>query len=69
MHYITQSFFITNKRGLVRVAPACAGSREGSEHFGSYVHSISLHFYKRLFPRLEPMTSWSLLGIMDDCID
>jgi hypothetical protein len=43
----------------VLVAPACAGSREGSDHFGSYVHSLSLHFYKRLFPGLEPMTSWS----------
>jgi hypothetical protein len=39
----------------VHVAPACIGS----DHFGSYVRSISLHFYKRLFPGLEPMTSWS----------
>jgi hypothetical protein len=30
-----------------------------SNHFGSYVRSISLHFCKRLFPGLEPMTSWS----------
>jgi hypothetical protein len=39
----------------VHIAPACAGS----DHFGSYVHSLSLHFYKRLFPGLEPMTTWS----------
>jgi hypothetical protein len=37
----------------VHVAPACAGSGEGSNHFGFYVHSISLHL------GLEPMTSWS----------
>jgi hypothetical protein len=43
----------------VHVAPAYAGSGEGSDHFGSYVHSISLHFCKSLFPRLEPMISWS----------
>jgi hypothetical protein len=30
-----------------------------SNHFGSYVRSISLHFCKRLVPGLEPMTSWS----------
>jgi hypothetical protein len=34
----------------VHVAPACAGSREGSDRFGSYVRSLSLHFCKRLFP-------------------
>jgi hypothetical protein len=43
----------------MQVAPACTGSEEGSDHFGSHVHSLSLHFYKRLFPRLESMTSWS----------
>jgi hypothetical protein len=43
----------------VDVAPACAGSKEGSNHFVSYVCSISLHFCKRLFLGLEPMTSWS----------
>ena len=26
---------------------------------GSFVRSLSLHFYKRLFPGLEPVTSWS----------
>jgi hypothetical protein len=38
-----------------------AGSKEGegSDNFGSYVHSLSLYFYKRLFLGLEPMTSWS----------
>jgi hypothetical protein len=50
----------TTKRGSpVHVDPACAGSREGSNHFGSYVHCRSLHFYKRLFPGFEPITSWS----------
>jgi hypothetical protein len=28
-------------------------------HFGSYVHSLFLHFCKSLFPEHEPMTSWS----------
>jgi hypothetical protein len=37
----------------VHVAPAYAGSMEGSDHFGSYIRSLSLHFYKRLFPGLE----------------
>jgi hypothetical protein len=27
----------------VHGAPASAGSREGSDHFGSFVHSVSLH--------------------------
>jgi hypothetical protein len=41
------------------IAPACAGFGEGSDHFGSYVRSFFLYFCKRLFPILEPMTSWS----------
>jgi hypothetical protein len=49
---------ITRERGsLVHVVPACAGSGEGSNHFGSYVRSLSLHFGKRLFPGLELMNS------------
>src|SRR4051812_37863866 len=43
----------------MHVAPACAGFREGSDHFGTIVRSLSLHFCKRLFPGLEPVTSWS----------
>jgi hypothetical protein len=43
----------------VHVAPSCVGSGEGSDHFGSYVRNLSLHFCKRLFPGLEPMPSWS----------
>jgi hypothetical protein len=44
-----QVFF--NTKGIpVHVAPACTGSGEGSDHFRSYVHSLSLHFCKRLFP-------------------
>jgi hypothetical protein len=43
----------------VYVAPACAGFREGFDHCGSYVRSLSLHFCKRLFLGLELMTSWS----------
>jgi hypothetical protein len=50
-------FHGTVKGSLVHVAPACAGSGEGSNHFGSYVRSLFLHFCKRLFPGLEPMTS------------
>jgi hypothetical protein len=37
---------------LVHVVPTCVGS----DHFGSYVRNLSLHFCKRLFPGLEPMT-------------
>jgi hypothetical protein len=37
------------KGSPVRVAPACIGSGEGSDHFGSYVCILSLHFCKRLF--------------------
>jgi hypothetical protein len=37
------------------VVPTCVGS----DHFGSYVRNLSLHFCKRLFPGLEPMTPWS----------
>jgi len=43
----------------VHVAPACAGSGEGSDRLGLFVRSLSLHFCKRLVPGLEPMTSWS----------
>jgi hypothetical protein len=43
----------------MHVTPTCVGSGEGFDHFGSYVRSLSLHFCKRLFPGLEPMTSWS----------
>jgi hypothetical protein len=43
---------IQNKKcSSVNVAPFCAWSGEGSDHFGSYVHSLSLHFCKRLFTR------------------
>jgi hypothetical protein len=41
----------------VHVAPVCTMSEEGSDHFESYVRNLSLHFCKRLFPRLESMTS------------
>jgi hypothetical protein len=37
---------------ILYVAPTCAGS----DHSRSYVRNIFLHFFKRLFPRLEPMT-------------
>jgi hypothetical protein len=36
----------------VHVAPACARSGEWSDHFGSYVHNISLHFCKSCFQEL-----------------
>jgi hypothetical protein len=35
--------------------PACAGS----DHFGSYVRNIFLHFCRRLFLGIELMISWS----------
>jgi hypothetical protein len=44
---------------MVHVTPTCAGSEEGSDHFGSYVRNLFLYFCKRLFLELEPMTSWS----------
>jgi hypothetical protein len=31
-----------SKGSLVHVTPACTGSGEGSDHFGSYVDSLSL---------------------------
>jgi hypothetical protein len=37
------------KGNPVHVAPAWVGSREGSDHFRSYVRNLSLHFCKRLF--------------------
>jgi hypothetical protein len=40
----------SRKGSPVHVAPACAESEEGSDHFGSYVCSLPLHFFKRLFP-------------------
>jgi hypothetical protein len=33
------------KGSLVHITPTFAWYREGSDHFGSYVHSISLHFW------------------------
>jgi hypothetical protein len=27
----------------MHIAPACTGSREGFDHFRSYVHNLSLH--------------------------
>jgi hypothetical protein len=50
---------IDKKGSPIHVAPAYARSREGPNYFGSYVRSLPLHFCKRLFPGLEPMTSWS----------
>jgi hypothetical protein len=43
----------------VHVAPACVGFGEGSDHFESYIRSLSLHLCKMLFPGLEPTTSWA----------
>jgi hypothetical protein len=53
----TLYFSLVLKGSLVHVAPTCAGFGEGSDHFVSYIRSLSLHFCKRLFPGLEPMTS------------
>jgi hypothetical protein len=47
------------KGSLVHVAPACAGSGEGSDHFVSYVRKLTLHFCKRPFPGPESITSWA----------
>jgi hypothetical protein len=58
------TLFITNeylktKGSPVYIVPTCAGSGKVSDHFGSYICSLSLFFHKRLFPELEPMTSCS----------
>jgi hypothetical protein len=57
--HISEIIFFCEKGSPVRVAPACARSGEGSNHFGSYVRSFSLYFCKWLLLGLEPMTSWS----------
>jgi hypothetical protein len=49
----------SKKGSSVHIAPACAGSEEGSDHFRSYVRSLSLYFCKRLLPGLDHMISWS----------
>jgi hypothetical protein len=55
-----QLHIYSHKKGSsVHIAPTCARSEEGSDHFRSYVCSLSLHFCKRLFLGLEPMMSWS----------
>jgi hypothetical protein len=46
------------KGSSVHVAPACARCGKGSDHFGSYVHNISLQFCTQPLG-LEPMASWS----------
>jgi hypothetical protein len=51
------------KGSPLHVGPTCIGSREGSDHFGSYARSLSLNFCKRLFPGVELMTSWQFLNI------
>jgi hypothetical protein len=43
----------------VHVGAACAVSREGFDHFGSYIRIFFLHFYNKMFLGLESMTSWS----------
>lgn len=45
------------KGSLVNVAPACTGSEERSDHIGSIVCSLFLHFFKRLFLGLDPVGS------------
>jgi hypothetical protein len=50
---------VRKKGSPVHVAPTYIGSGEWFDHFRSYVHSLSLHFCKRLFLGLEIMTSGS----------
>jgi hypothetical protein len=42
------------KRQLDTCSTRRGGSEKGSDHFGSYACSFSLHFYKSMFPVLEP---------------
>ena len=44
--------------GAIKLLPY-AGSRGRVGPLGSIVCSLTLYFYKRLFPRLELVTSWS----------
>jgi hypothetical protein len=46
------------KPGILKGQPGACRSREGSDHFRSYVYSLSLYFCKRLFLGHEPMTSF-----------
>jgi hypothetical protein len=48
------------KGSSVHVGSAYTRSGEGSDHFGSYVCSLSLHFYKSLFLGLECHKATSL---------
>jgi hypothetical protein len=37
------------------IAPACARSKEGSDHFGPYVQSFPVFLQEAIFLGLEPM--------------
>ena len=50
---------ITERQPCATKLPPYAGSRGRVGRLRSIVRSLTLHFCKRLFPRLEPMTSWS----------
>jgi hypothetical protein len=52
----------------VHAAHACAGPWEGSDHFGSYVRGLSLHFCKRLFLDFEPWPAEIQFRIVNDRI-
>jgi hypothetical protein len=47
--------------------PLCAGSGEGLDHLGSLYAALPYNFCNRLFPRLEPVTSWSQGDSFNHC--
>ena len=50
-HHVDAQWTLHEKKkgNLVHVAPACAGSREGSDHFGSIVRSLSTKIVIKLY--------------------
>jgi hypothetical protein len=50
------SSFLEQPGRPVHIVSVCAGSEEGSDHFGPYVYNLILYFCKVLFSELETMT-------------
>jgi hypothetical protein len=47
--------------------PVCAGPGKGQTTWGLCTQPFPANFCKRLFPRLEPVTSWSQGGSFYHC--
>jgi hypothetical protein len=48
------SYYFSKKGSPVHIAPACARSMKGFNHFESYVGSISLYFFEEITAREAP---------------